>query len=71
MSKVFKAIGGLVGKLLPSAKEGGLAQAIFPDRGSTASKLAARKKVEDRSKGGREGTIYSGAYSGSNLAGTG
>lgn len=72
MGKVIKAISGVIGKILPTAKMAAspIAAAVMPDRESTAAKLAARRKVESRSKGGREGTIYSGAYSGSNLAGT-
>ncbi len=46
----------------------------MPDPASPASKVAARRKIESRRKDGRAGTIYtqnsSGAYAGSNLAGT-
>jgi hypothetical protein len=71
MGKIFKAVGGLFGKLFSGPKMPKVETPAMPDRDSTTAKLAARKKIESRSKGGREGTIYSGSYSGSNLAGTG
>lgn len=71
MSKVFKAVGGLVGKLLPSAKVPKMETMVAPDRDSTAAKLASRNKIDRKKMAGREGTIYSGnSYSGANLAGT-
>lgn len=71
MSKVFKAIGSLVSKIMPSTKMPKIESAFMPDPGSTTAKLAARKKIEAKRGSGREGTIYSGnAYGGLNLGGT-
>lgn len=65
MSGVLSAIGSIFkGPKLPKVPS-------MPDPNSIVSKLAARKKIEARSKDGRAGTIYSGAYTGSNLGGTG
>lgn len=40
------------------------------DPESAAAKLASVKKLRERSRKGREGTIYSQAYSGQALGGT-
>lgn len=43
--------------------------APLPDLESPAARLAAKKKIEAKSGGGRAGTIY-GSYSQNNLGGT-
>lgn len=70
MSKVFKAITGIISKIMPKTPK--IDIPVMPDPGSTASKLAMAKKMEARRGRGRESTIYSGggAYSGLNLGGT-
>lgn len=71
MSKAFKAIGGLISKLIPMPQMPKIDIPAMPDPGSTMSRLAAQKKIASKSKSGREGTIYSGgSYGGSNLGGT-
>lgn len=69
MSKIFKAIGSIFSPKMPNLPK----PPAMPDPGSTASKLAAQKKIASRNKGGRDSTIYtgqSGAYQGLNLGGT-
>lgn len=68
MGKALKAITGIFQpmKLPKEATQ----VPTMPDPGSAAAKLDAVKKVRQRAKSGREGTIYSGAYGGQNLAGT-
>lgn len=70
MAKALKAITGLIGKIMPKTPE--LKIPSMPDPGSTASKLAVSKRMNERRGRGREGTIYSGggAYGGLNLGGT-
>jgi hypothetical protein len=69
MGKIAKVIGGLFKPKLPE-----IITPKMPDLGSPEAKLAARKKLQDRGKRGREGTIYGGAaggaYTGANLGGT-
>lgn len=71
MSKIFKALTGAIGGLFSTPK---LPKALaMPDPGSTTSKIAAQKKLDEKRKGGRDSTIYSnagGAYTGTNLGGT-
>lgn len=42
----------------------------MPDPEDPSAKLEAVKRMRKRAQGGREGTIYSGAYGGQNLGGT-
>lgn len=70
MSSVFKAISKFV-KSVVSPKIPEIAPMFMPDPGAAGAKAAARKKMDEKKKSGREGTIYSGgAYGGLNLGGT-
>lgn len=71
MTNVLKAIGSIMpSPSMPKApKSGGMA--AMPDPGSAAAKIAAREKVEEKRKRGRQGTIYTGqSYSNQSLGGT-
>lgn len=71
MSKVVKAITGVISKIMPKVPK--IQTPIMPDPGSAASKLAMTKRMNERKGRGREGTIYTGsggAYGGLNLGGT-
>lgn len=65
MSKIMSAI-----LPMPKAVKPAGAAAPMPDPEDPARKQAIREKMKERGKRGREGTIYSGAYGGSNLGGT-
>jgi hypothetical protein len=66
MSGAIKAIGSLF--KAPKVEKQELPP--MPDPESPAAKLEAVKKLRRRAQGGREGTIYSGAYSNQALGGT-
>jgi len=71
MSGIMSAIGGL---FAPKVKMPEVKTPQMPDPENPALKLAAKRKMADRNKEGRAGTIFtsgsSGAYTGSNLAAT-
>lgn len=74
MSGVFKTIGkaagGLFKTLFPKMPKPEKPRIPFlPDPESEAAKQATKKKLAERSAGGRAGTIYS-AYGNQNLGGT-
>lgn len=67
MAKIFKSIMSIFSPAAMVAKT-----VSMPDPGSATAKIAATKKVQERKKSGREGTIFTGggAYTGANLGGT-
>lgn len=70
MGKALKAVGKTLG-LLPEKPDKPAPPAPLPDPENPEAKLAAQKKLRQRAKGGREGTIFTGgAYGGQNLGGT-
>lgn len=68
MSKVIKGIGSI----FKAPKIPSTTVTPMPDPGAFAQKLAARKdqRKKKKERGGREGTIKTPTYSGTNLGGT-
>lgn len=74
MGKVMKAIGSFFSPQMPKMPKGAEVGMRMPDPQAPAARLAARTKMEEERKRGREGTIYtrggSGSYSNQSLGGT-
>lgn len=70
MSGVMKAIGSIFSPKTVAPPAAAVTR--MPDPQDPQLAIAARKKVEDRRKNGRAGTIYTSgsSYSGQNLGGT-
>jgi hypothetical protein len=66
MGSIVKAITGI----FKTPKMPKIETPVMPDPGSTTAKIAATKKIQERKKSGREGTIFGGAYQNANLGGT-
>lgn len=71
MGNPIKAISSAVSNIFnPKTPEVVKPEAKVAIPPAEASALAARKKLAARAQRGREGTIYSQSYQGSNLGGT-
>lgn len=72
MGKPLKAIGGVFSNLFGSQKTPEIVkpEAVITPPSPEVAARAARKRLQERAQKGREGTIYSQAYSGSRLGGT-
>lgn len=73
MSGAVKAISSAVGSLFGSTKAPKInapETQILPQTDQEQARIAARKKLAQRSAAGRAGTIYSQSYGGTNLGGT-
>lgn len=70
MANLVKSLGSMIGGLFSAPKIPKVSTPVMPDPNSTTAKLAAQKKVNERKKSGREGTIFGGAYQNANLGGT-
>lgn len=70
MGKALKAVGKLFG-MGPQKAPKAPPPPVLPDPEDPEAKLAVQKRLRDRAKAGREGTIFTGgAYGGNNLGGT-
>lgn len=74
MGKPLKAIGNAVGNLFaqaqPKMPKIEKPEAIIAPPSQEVAARAARERLKIRAQRGREGTIYSTAYRGTNLGGT-
>lgn len=73
MGNTIKALGKMVSNIFNPAAAAEVARPfVLPARNETTAKVAAQKKIGERRKRGREGTIYTdkSSYSGTNLGGT-
>lgn len=67
--KAIKSIGSSIGDMFKKPEMPKVETPVMPDPNSEAAKLAAKKRVQARQRGGRQGTIFSD-YSNSNLGAT-
>ena len=70
MGNIVKSITSVIGGLFKTPKIPKISAPVLPDPNSTTAKIAATKKIQERKKAGREGTIFGGAYNNLNLGGT-
>ena len=66
MGGIISAIGGLFSPKMPKIQK-----EVMPDPNAPGAKIKAREKTQEKNKGGRDSTIFTGqAYGGQNLGGT-